>query len=89
MWWDILPCYPDLDAPEVDPADAEVLDVMRRTLELDSEVCIQSALHGLGHWHYTHRGAQEIIDTFLAERGDELRPDLAEYAQAARIGMVQ
>lgn len=82
MWWDLFPLGRD---PRVDEA---LLDVMERCLDLPSIACVESGLHGLGHWHArTPARVEAIIDGWLARA----RPEgpLADYARAARAGCVQ
>lgn len=62
---------------------------MERTLQLDNIACQESALHGLGHWHSAYpKEVERIIDAFL-QSNLNIRPELEQYAQSARIGMVQ
>jgi hypothetical protein len=64
------------------------LRVMSEVLDLPSETCQFSALHGLGHWHAEHPvEVEQIVDAFLKRRKD-LRPHLIEYASRARVGDV-
>jgi hypothetical protein len=68
--------------------DEVLLDVMTRTLGLESEPCREGALHGLGHWHraYPDR-TTTIIDEWL--KGEPcISPDLRQYAMSARSGCV-
>jgi hypothetical protein len=89
MWWDLLPIIGEPENVELAPFDAAALDVMIRTLELESDACREAALHGLGHWHDDYPGVvADTIDAFLA-RSPALRPELREYAQNAREGLVQ
>ncbi len=61
---------------------------MRRTLDLSSDACRESALHGLGHWHLEYpQQVEAIIDRFLDSHPD-LRSELKAYARAARKGRV-
>ena len=89
MWWDIAPvcgCSQGLDRAEL---DAACLEVMRMTLDLDSDACRESALHGLGHCYFEHpTQVKAIIDRFLDHHPD-LRAELRAYAWAARAGRVQ
>jgi hypothetical protein len=83
---------PILGKPE-EPGRGEVsvscLELMRMTLDLDSDACRESALHGLGHWHLHYPTQVEaIIERFL-DRHPDLRSELKEYACAARAGRVQ
>jgi hypothetical protein len=71
--------------PEIHQA---TLRVMSEVLDLPSETCQFSALHGLGHWHAHHpEQVEQIVDAFLARHKD-LRPHLIEYASRARLGSV-
>ena len=81
MWWDFDCWY---SAPS-----SALLTVMRSTLDIDNVACQESALHGPGHW-YDRQHPEEverIIDEFLG-RGQNLRSELRQYAQAARAGLV-
>ncbi len=98
MWWDIFPTWGRPDDAVCTDRDAALLDVMARTLTLDSPACRESALHGLGHWHLNYPSETErLIDRFLAFEGvpgagpggAELDPALEAYALAARTGCVQ
>jgi hypothetical protein len=71
--------------PEIHQA---TLRVMSEVLDLPSETCQFSALHGLGHWHaHQPEQVEQIVDAFLTRHKD-LRPDLIEYASRARLGSV-
>ena len=66
-----------------------MLEVFEKTLMLKSEACLESALHGLGHWHvFLPEKTGPIVRRFLAERKD-ISPALRRYAEGAAIGMVQ
>jgi hypothetical protein len=85
MWWDIIPIGAHYADKQI---DAAILDVMVRTLTLESDACRESALHGLGHWqrHYPELVTTHI-DDFL-ENQPRLRPELRQYALSARAGCV-
>jgi hypothetical protein len=71
--------------PEIHQA---TLSVMSEVLDLPSETCQFSALHGLGHWHTHHpEKVEQIVDGFLTRHKD-LKPHLIEYAARARLGSV-
>ena len=64
------------------------LDVMATILDFESLACVESALHGLGHWHRAFPEPVEgLIDGFLATHSDA-RPELLTYARSARCGCV-
>ncbi|MCH7989996.1 MAG: hypothetical protein IID46_12710 [Planctomycetes bacterium] len=89
MWWDIFPSWGNPDDPDCEMRDQELLKVMERILSLDSIACLESALHGLSHWHLHYpQKTSCIIDHFLKNHGD-MRIDLREYALAAQDGGVE
>jgi hypothetical protein len=88
MWWDIIPISGKPDEPTRRELDAAILRVMESTLQLNSIACLESALHGLGHWqmYYPDR-VREIIDRFSMRRAD-LPEKLQFYRKAAYAGCV-
>ena len=88
MWWDLFPTWGAPEDPRRAELDALVLSLLERILELPSDACRESALHGLGHWmsHYPER-VVGIVDAWL-RRQPEIRPALRTYALAARCGCV-
>jgi hypothetical protein len=61
---------------------------MTEILDLPSELCQFSPLHGLGHWHAQHaKRVEQIVDAFVS-RHKSLKPYLIEYASRARLGHV-
>ena len=92
MWWDMLHYYGNPEDPDGTTQVGEAcLEVMRMILDLDSDACRESALHGLSHWRYAYPHhvpvIQGIIDEFL-DRHPGLRPELKAYARTARKGLV-
>ena len=88
MWWDIFPTWagPESGEPEI---HSTCLRVISEVLELPSDLCRLSALHGLNHWQLHHRDqVVNLIDTFLA-KGVDLSPRIREYASSAREGLCQ
>jgi hypothetical protein len=82
MWWEIFPMRflmgdgEQTVEPELEQA---ALRVMEQVLELPSELCQISALHGLSHWHRHHAEAVDrIVDEFVSRTG-ELSPRVREY----------
>ena len=89
MWWDSFPSWGDPADASCLERDAEILEVMRKTLSLDSIACQEAALHGLGHWHMHYLEQTEtIIDDYL-QRDTDLRVKLKDYAHSARRGYMQ
>jgi hypothetical protein len=90
MWWDIIPLYGGLGMYSgiIDPINDAVLHVCSEVLKLNSEACLESALHGLGHWHlYIPDRTQPIVRNFL--KRTDLSPALRSYAERAAEGAVQ
>jgi len=56
MWWDFDCWY--------STPDSALLATMRSILAIDHVACQESALHGLGHWHWQH-GAPSLEDVFI------------------------
>lgn len=81
MWWDIIAYgyYMENGQPE-DEDGARVqqtmFETLRKILEIDSEECQKSALHGLGH--LKHPETEKTIRNFL--RGRRVSSELSEYA---------
>ena len=76
------------EEPDRRELDLTCLEAMQRALDLDSDACRESALHGLGHWKYAYpQKVQAIIDAWLA-RHQEVTDELKTYALAARRGRV-
>jgi hypothetical protein len=83
MWWDT---WPRPDHPEAAESDGTLLDVMARTLMLDSDACRESALHGLNHWAHDYpEQMRAIIDRHLSEC-PPVREELRWYAERASRG---
>ncbi len=88
MWWDSTPIHGHPDDPSYAEIDQTILNVMAKTLTLDSAPCCEGALHGLGHWYFDYpQRVEAIIDIFLAEDREVSRV-LHHYALAARTGCI-
>jgi len=89
MWWDIAPLYGAMQVENLADYNRTILSLFERILKLKSEACVESALHGLGHWHhYCSKEVERVVGEFLKERKD-LSTRLRSYAKAARKGRVQ
>jgi hypothetical protein len=88
MWWDVIGIYGGMEHGDRDRINAPVLGVFERVLKLTSEACLESILHGLGHWHlYIPDQTEPIVHRFLART--DISPELREYAERAAVGAVQ
>lgn len=65
-----------------------VFDVLTHALSLSHPACQESALHGLSHLHWVHGDRVERIVSEYLEQGRAARPELIDYARAARTGGV-
>lgn len=89
MWWDVDSIWSDSDSPEDRRMRDTIFGVFEAVLALRSEACLESVLHGLGHWHLiAPERAEAIVRRFLHERHD-ISPALRAYAERAANGMVQ
>lgn len=100
MWWDLFPTWGSPDSTATKTIDSAILEVLNEILHSENISCVESALHGLGHWHLNYAEETElIIDRFLKETnpaklsklsGGDLSVEnkLRDYAKAARIGCV-
>jgi TPR repeat protein len=94
MWWDsryyeadryaydrvIKNEYRHDDEATIQHFRGVILDVLARTLQLDSIACKAHALHGLGHLH--HPSKEQVIRNFLANN-----PDLPDFENWYQYGM--
>lgn len=95
MWWDVITVYGGQDAlydeserTGGDLLNQAVLHVFEEVLRLKAESCLESALHGLGHWHlYMPDRTEPIVRRFLLRT--DLSPELRRYAEDAAVGGVQ
>lgn len=87
MWWDIIPVYGGMDHADSDRINDAVLHVFEQVLKLRAESCLESVLHGLGHWHmYIPDRTEPIVRRFLSRT--DISPELRNYAEAAAVGGV-
>ncbi len=88
MWWDLFPTWGSKDDKASKTMNSEFLQVLSDILKIPHVACIESALHGLGHWHLTHpTEVEHIVDQFL-KTGPKLSEPLRTYANSARTGCV-
>ena len=87
VWWESFPGFTNPDDPERALVDQAELGSLGAVLALDSVACQESALHGLGHWVRREPRCEKIIDNYLAS-GRAARPELGDYARAARGGCI-
>ena len=83
MWWDLLRSFDD---PVDERTESVIFNTLSRILQLDSNHCQLSALHGLGH--LKHPEKKHVISDYL-EKHPELDEKSKSYALAAIEGKVQ
>lgn len=88
MWWDVIPLYGSMKHADVDRINDAVLNVFEQVLKLKAESCLESVLHGLGHWHNDFPERTESIIREFLNRTD-ITPELRVYAHHAAEGAVQ
>ena len=88
MWWD-SGIYPNRAHPVARESDFEILGVMEATLYISSDACVESAIHGLGHWKRDYPAEVCAVVDRLCSASATLSPGLTTYARAAREGMIQ
>ena len=87
MWWDVIPIYGGMDHPDGE-MNKVILNVFDQVLMMDQACCLESALHGLGHWQlYIGDRTQPIFDRFLARH--DISDKIREYAMQAYTGNIQ
>ena len=65
MWWDVIPISAEMEHPDRDRINDAVLHVFEEVLKLDSEACLESVLHGLGHWGlWLNERTRPIVENF-------------------------
>ena len=88
MWWDVIPLYGGMDNDDGDRINEAVLNVFEQVLKLKAESCLESVLHGLGHWHaWIPERTEPIVRRFLTRT--DISPELREYAEHVAVGYVQ
>jgi hypothetical protein len=86
MWWDVFPRHGIPANSSLAGTDRTILTTLEKMLLLHSLACIESALHGLGHWHAARPDfVERTIDCKLSQIPGPLR----KYAKSARAGSVQ
>jgi hypothetical protein len=88
MWWDIIPLNGGMDHLDCNRINDAVLHVFEQVLQLKAASCLESVLHGLGHWHlYIPERTEPIVRRFLNRT--DISSQLRNYAELAAVGCVQ
>jgi hypothetical protein len=87
MWWESFPGFTNPDDPRREVVNEAELACLQSILALESVACQEAALHGLGHWVRREPRCEAIIDGYLPS-GRSARPELDDYARAARGGCI-
>jgi len=89
MWWDAIVFDTTGDARLDREFFDALIEAMGRMLAIPHPACQEGALHGLGHWgEHDPARAEALIDAYLAGNR-AARPELVNYARAARGGCIQ
>ncbi|MEI8280992.1 MAG: hypothetical protein WCG75_01170 [Armatimonadota bacterium] len=87
MWWDVMPIHGGLDTPD-GKMNTAILNVFNQVLQMDQLCCLESALHGLGHWQlFVGDRVSPIIERFLART--DISDTIRQYAIDAGNGNFQ
>jgi hypothetical protein len=86
MWWEIFPRHGIPAKASLNELDQEVLLILDRLLTLSNVACIESALHGLGHWY---AGYPEKVEETIRTRFNDIPANLKGYAEQVMVGKVQ
>lgn len=84
MFWDIFVLYPGNATPAMIEAAVEV---MAAAIRSDSEQCIVSAIHGLGHWAMDTPVARNTLRDWLRSPSTK-NPTIIDYAGRAVPGCI-
>jgi hypothetical protein len=88
MWWDHLRDFAQASKKSHSEVQAEMIKVMTDILNIESDACRESALHGLGHWRsFSPDAVKSIIRKFIAVHPG-VHPQLKAYAEEAAEGKV-
>ena len=81
MWWDNFPCW---GSPHGE-IDFTVIETLEKITRLDNVACIESGLHGLGHWADAY---PVEVKRIIQQRMEKIPAELKEYALKAMVGDV-
>jgi len=85
MFWDVFVLYPGNSTPGMVSAGVKV---MQEALDSQSDNCLVSAIHGLGHWSSDVPEAVSALKRWL-NRPTSKNPEVLKYARTAMSGMIQ
>jgi hypothetical protein len=85
MFWDVFVLYPGNGTPRMVSAAVEV---MRSVMQSNSDNCLMSAIHGLGHWASDVPEAVSVLKQWLTAP-TTANSKVVKYAQAAKSKMIQ
>jgi hypothetical protein len=67
--------------------DTDLIGTLRAILTIPHDACLESALHGIGHWVPQYPQLADVAGELLSG-SPGLRPELLAYAESARAGNV-
>lgn len=87
MWWDVMPIHGAMDHPD-GRMNKVILHVFDQVLQMDQVCCLESALHGLGHWQlFIGDRTKPVFDRFFAR--SDISDNIRQYAIEAATGNIQ
>ena len=85
MWWDFFPRHgTGTRNNSIKKIDQYILMILESLLKYKSHYCVESALHGLGHWH---AGYPEEVETIIENNTKHIPAKLLEYADKCKHGI--
>lgn len=86
MWWDILPRHGIPAQKFNSEIDQAILDLLSKILQQSNVACVESAVHGLGHWH---AGYPDEVEKIFLDGKKHVPIELNDYLLKAKVGHIQ
>lgn len=85
MLWDIFVLCPGNATPAMVEA---TIEMMADLLQTKNDNCLESLIHGLGHWIFDSDRAKQTLDDWLRSPTTD-NPVIIDYATQAKTGYIQ
>lgn len=86
MWWDILPRHGIPWQKHNVEIDQAILRMLNKILKQSNIACVESAIHGLGHWSV---GYPDEVRSMLSDSHKHIPVELHDYLRKAKKGRIQ